>query len=91
MANLQTLLGDFTFENLPPAWTAGDFPSPSAAQGKLGDGRGGDGAAGAPLRAGCAATPAVRRLVRALPATGAGISEGAGSAGRVRVSEIQRV
>ena len=27
MANLQTLLSDFSFENLPPAWTSGDLAS----------------------------------------------------------------
>jgi hypothetical protein len=27
MANLQTMLDDFTFESLPPAWTAGDLAS----------------------------------------------------------------
>ena len=26
MTNLQTLLGDFTFENLPPAWTRATSP-----------------------------------------------------------------
>jgi hypothetical protein len=36
MANLQTLLGDFTFENLPPAWTAGDrSPSGLVHRGRL--------------------------------------------------------